>query len=124
MAKPALGRGLGTLLAEPRREGITVPGTQSGRGVDLFLRSPADSDTKLVTADFGNRRPKPAGQGVSIPDFVQMMLALMDVVLAGLACWLALGSSMSGSLGAIAAAAVLLGCATVSGLLAVWTFRR
>lgn len=111
-------------MANPRFRGAKTPDNQIGRGVDLFLKPKVEPEAEVVAAHFGEKQVQHPTRAISIPDFVPLLLAFMDIVLVALAFWVALGSAMAKSTGSLVIGAVLMGCAGTAGLLALWAFRR
>jgi len=118
MSKPALGRGLGALLAPTPGNDSAAPsrGASADRtGVQLLLRG-ENGDPIAPPASFPTT-PEEIHRAVALPRWALGSLLLADLILVLVGAWIALGSAAPGRL-LMASLVILLGGGLLS--LGVW----
>lgn len=120
MSRSALGRGLGSLLAENGTRGVPMPGP----GVGRLLKPEATSAPERVSTPLSVTKPEVRGVATTpatAPAWsvgVRRSLWAADVALVGVGFWLGAMSPLAGQTIAMVAAGVLLAIGALLGVLA------
>ncbi len=118
-SKPALGRGLGTLLQEPK-----VPPQPGADPRDPVPLTPGVGALMRGTGTKANLRPMPIGASPGKSPFLRTLLKVSllaaDVLLLGLVTWILLGSDQQPTITAILLCTLAILMGAWLAVLAVW----